>query len=416
VRFLKFSGKIGLEVNPVSIIKRNKQMIVHAELEKNQLALFEDGKLVEFYIERPMERERAGNIYKGRVVNVLPGMEAAFVDIGLEKNAFLHVDDLLPAHIEKKPTLKPPITDLVRVGQSILVQVKKEQSGNKGVRITTHFTIPGRWVVLLPNADYVAVSKKIEVEDERARLKQIGEQLRLPGEGLILRTVAEGVSAELLELDTSQLRMMWEEVIQKERKSIAPHELLYRDLAMIPRLIRDLFTEEVTEIVVDQPQMTEDIQWMLHQISPNYTDRVSLYMEDASIFITYPVRRELDKALERKITLPSGGNLIFDQTEALIVIDVNTGKFVGDQDLEKTVFTTNLEAAEEIARLLRLRDLSGIIIVDFIDMAKDENRRLVVEKLEACCAEDRTKTIIVGWTKLGLMEITRKKVRDSLML
>ncbi|WP_227013892.1 Rne/Rng family ribonuclease [Paenibacillus psychroresistens] len=400
----------------MSKIKRNKMMIVRDELQKKQLALLEDGKLIEFYMERPMERERAGNIYKGRVVNVLPGMEAAFVDIGLEKNAFLLVDDLLPAHLEKRPIVKPAITELLQVGQSILVQVKKEQSGSKGARITTHFTIPGRWVVLLPNADYVAVSKKIENEVERGRLKQIGEQLRLPGEGVILRTVADGVSAELLELDIRQLRVIWDETMQKQRESNAHHELLYRDLAMIPRLIRDLFTEEVSEIVVDQQQMAEEIKWLLHQISPSYTDRVILYTEEASIFTKYPVSRELERALERKITLPSGGNLILDQTEALLVIDVNTGKFVGDQDLERTVLTINLEAAEEISRLLRLRNLSGIIIVDFIDMTKDENRRLVVEKLEACCAEDRTKTIIVGWTKLGLMEITRKKVRDSLTL
>jgi ribonuclease G len=395
-------------------IKRKKQMIVQSKHGKNQLALLEDGKLVEFYVERPMDRERAGNIYRGRVVNVLPGMEAAFVDIGLEKNAFLHVEDLLPAHLEKKPKVKPLVSDMLSVGQSIIVQVKKEQNGSKGARITTHYTIPGRWIVLLPNADYVAVSKKIEAEAERARLKQIGEQLRLPGEGLIIRTVAEGVSVELLELDIRQMRMVWDEIVWNEKQSNTPHILLYRDLALIPRMIRDMFNEEETEIIVDQPQMAEDIQWMLQQLSPSYADRVSLYSEEASIFTAYSISHQLEKALERKIGLPSGGNLIIDQTEALIVIDVNTGKFVGDQDLEKTVVFTNLEAAEEVARLLRLRDLSGIIIVDFIDMTQEENRRLIINKLEECCAEDRTKTIIVGWTKLGLMEITRKKVRSTL--
>jgi ribonuclease G len=401
-------------VNPLRRLKRKKQMIVQTKHGKNQLALLEDGKLVEFYVERPMDRERAGNIYRGRVVNVLPGMEAAFVDIGLEKNAFLHVEDLLTAHLEKKPTVKPLVTDMLSVGQSIIAQVKKEQSGSKGAKITTHFTIPGRWIVLLPNADYVAVSKKIEAEAERARLKQIGEQLRLPGEGLIIRTVAEGVSADLLELDIRQMRMVWDEIVWKEKQSNTPHTLLYRDLALIPRMIRDMFNEEETEIIVDQPQMAEDIQWMLQQLSPSYADRVSLYSEAASIFTAYAISRELEKALDRKIGLPSGGNLIIDQTEALVVIDVNTGKFVGDQDLEKTVVFTNLEAAEEVARQLRLRDLSGIIIVDFIDMVQEENRRLIVKKLEECCAEDRTKTIIVGWTKLGLMEITRKKVRSTL--
>lgn len=395
-------------------LTRKKQMIVQSRLDKPQLALLEDGKLVEFYSERPMDRERAGNIYRGRIVNVLPGMEAAFVDIGLERNAFLHVDDLLPAHIEKKPAVKPAISDLVRVGQSILVQVKKEQAGNKGARITTHFTIPGRWVVLLPDADYVAVSKKIGIEAERERLKQIAEQLRLPGEGFILRTVAEGVPAELLELDIKQLRGVWEEALMKEKQTSSAHALVYRDLALIPRLIRDLFSEEIVEIIADEPQVVEDIHWLLDQISPAYADRVSLYKETVPIFTAFSVNQELERALVRKITLPSGGNLILDQTEALVVIDVNTGKFVGDQDLEKTVTATNLEAAEEIARLLRLRDLSGIIIVDFIDMIHEDNRRLVIQRLEACCAEDRMKTIIVGWTKLGLMEITRKKVRNSL--
>jgi ribonuclease G len=398
----------------VSILKRRKQIIVHSKHEKSQLALLEDGKLVEFYVERPMDRERAGNIYKGRVTNVLPGMEAAFVDIGLEKNAFLHVEDLLPANLEKKQAVKPSITEMLQVGQTIIVQVKKEQSGNKGARITTHFTIPGRWVVLLPNADYVAASKKIQEDTERIRLKQIGEQLRMPGEGLILRTVAEGVSAQLLELDIKQLRIMWDEALIKGKQSITPHELLFRDLEMIPRLIRDIFTEDVEEIIVNQPQMVEDIQWMLHQISPNYADRVRLYTKEVSVFAAYPINLELEKALERKIQLPSGGNLIIDRTEALTVIDVNTGKFVGDKDLEKTVVATNLEAAEEIARLLRLRNISGIIIIDFIDMTQEDNRRLIVEKLEKCCAADRTKTIIVGWTKLGLMELTRKKVRNTL--
>jgi ribonuclease G len=388
-------------------------MIVHSKLEKSQLALLEDGKLVEFYVERPMDRERAGNIYKGRVVNVLPGMEAAFVDIGLEKNAYLHIEDLLPAHLEKKPAVKPSVTEMLRVGQSIVVQVKKEQSGGKGARITTHFTIPGRWVVLLPNADYVAVSKKIQSDAERIKLKQIGEQLRLPGEGLIIRTVAEGETLESLEQDIIQLRNAWEEALYKEKQVITNHALLYQDLPMIPRLIRDLFTEDVEAIIVDEPQMAEEIQWMLYPLSPDYAGRVKVHTGTSSIFTDFQITAALHKAFERKIELPSGGNLILDQTEALIVIDVNTGKFVGDKDLESTVVATNLEAAAEIARQLRLRNLSGMIIVDFIDMMQEFNRRLIAEKLEECCAEDRTKTIVVGWTKLGLMEITRKKVRSN---
>jgi ribonuclease G len=413
VRFLNYSGKIGLEVISVRKLKRKKQMIVHSKLENSQLALLEDGKLVEFYVERPMNRERAGNIYRGRVVNVLPGMEAAFVDIGLEKNAYLHIEDLLPAHLEKKPAVKPSVSEMLRVGQSIVVQVKKEQSGGKGARVTTHFTIPGRWVVLLPNADYVAVSKKVQSDAERVRLKQIGEQLRLPGEGLIIRTVAEGETAASLEQDIIQLRNIWEEVLFKEKQVMTNHALIYRDVPMIPRLIRDLFTEEVEAVIVDDPQMADEIHWMLRQISPDYAERVRVHTGTSSIFADFQITGALHKAFERKIELPSGGNLIIDQTEALIVIDVNTGKFVGDKDLESTVVATNLEAAEEIARQLRLRNLSGIIIVDFIDMQQEANRRLIMEKLEECSTEDRTKTIVVGWTKLGLMEITRKKVRST---
>jgi ribonuclease G len=391
--------------------KPSKQIIVHYEQERCQLALLEDGKLVEFYVERPLERERAGNIYKGRVVNVLPGMEAAFVDIGLEKNAFLHMEDLLPAHLEKRSLVKTAISGLVRTGQHIMVQVKKEPYGSKGARITTHFTIPGRWIVLLPNADYVAVSKKIDDEEERIRLRSICEGLRLPEEGLIIRTVSQGESLAALENDLLQLRELWSDICLKEAQASTIPALLYRDLEMIPRLIRDIFTEEIAEIIVDNEQLAQEISWILNEISPQYTARVKLYKAAEAIFTVYPVAAELEKASRRKIELSNGGYLVLDRTEALIVIDVNTGKYVGDDDLEKTVFSTNMEAAREIAKLLRLLDLSGIIIIDFIDMLKDEHRRMVAEELERICANDRTKTNIVGWTKLGLMEVTRKKVR-----
>jgi ribonuclease G len=338
-------------------------------------------------------------------------MEAAFVDIGLEKNAFLHMEDLLPAHLEKRPLVKTAISGLVQIGQHIMVQVKKEPYGSKGARLTTHFTIPGRWIVLLPNADYVAVSKKIANEEERIRLKAIGEGLRLPEEGLIIRTVSQGESLAALENDLLQLRELWSDIRLKEAQASTIPALLYRDLEMIPRLIRDIFTEEITEIIVDNEQLAQEISRILNEISPRYTARVKLYKATEAIFTVYQVTAELEKASRHKIELSNGGYLVLDRTEALIVIDVNTGKFVGDEDLEKTVFSTNMEAAREIAKLLRLLDLSGIIIIDFIDMLKDEHRRMVAEELERICANDRTKTNIVGWTKLGLMEVTRKKVR-----
>jgi ribonuclease G len=293
------------------------------------------------------------------------------------------------------------------------VQVKKEPYGSKGARITTHFTIPGRWIVLLPNADYVAVSKKIANEEERLRLKRIGESLRLPEEGLIIRTVSEGETLAALEFDLLQLRRLWSDIQLKEAQASSIPALLYRDLEMIPRLIRDLFTEEITAIIVDNEQLAQEISWMLNEISPLFADRVQLHKDDTAVFTAYPVTAELEKAMRHRIELLNGGYLVLDRTEALIVIDVNTGKFVGHDDLEQTVFATNMEAAREIAKLLRLRDLSGIIIIDFIDMLQDEHRRLVAEELERRCAYDRTKTSIVGWTKLGLMELTRKKVRQS---
>jgi len=397
--------------------RRKKQLVIHYEAGRNQIALLEDGQLVEFYVERPVERERAGNIYMGRVVNVLPGMESAFVDIGLEKNAFLHLDDLLPAHSEHKLSrARPLIANLVREGQPILVQVKKEPYGSKGARVTTHFTIPGRWVVLLPEANYVAVSKKITSESERERLREIGEQLRLMEEGLIFRTVAEHAEMAALEQDLTYLRGIWHDIKHNaSKKMLTPPMLLYRDLEMIPRLLRDIFTDEMDEIIVDNEQLLEDIRFMLHKISPVFTERAWFFDQETPIFTAYPVLTVLEAAYRDKIGLPSGGYLVIDHTEALIVIDVNTGKFVGENELEQTVFETNLEAAQEIARLMRLRDLSGMIIIDFIDMHVEAHKRDIIQKLEELCAYDHTKTNIAGWTKLGLLELTRKKVRQSIV-
>lgn len=378
-----------------------------------QVALLEDRVLTEFYVEQPAQKQLVGSVYNGRVVNVLPGMQAAFVDIGLEKNAFLYVDDLLPAHLDQIPSVKPSITDLVRPGQELLVQVTKEPFGTKGARITTHFSLPGRWIVYMPNADYVGVSRKIGSEQERSRLKDIAERMRKPGEGLIIRTVAENESPEALERDFNVMRSDWNSVVRHAETSRAP-ALLYREPGVLDRVVRDAFTDLVDEFIIDDPIRGEMLVNRVREMSEELAGRIHIYKGRDHIHVAYRVREQLDRAMKRKVWLKSGGYLVLDRTEALTVIDVNTGKYTGTDDPETTVFTTNVEAADEIARLLRLRDIGGIVLIDFIDMTSSDHRAEVAERLEEAFRRDRTKTFAVGWTKLGLMEITRKKARESL--
>ncbi|WNQ12979.1 Rne/Rng family ribonuclease [Paenibacillus aurantius] len=390
-----------------------KQVIIHHANGTSKAALLEDGRLSEFYVEQTGEKERAGNLYKGRVVNVLPGMQSAFVDIGLEKNAFLYRDDLLPAHLEKQPADKPCIQELVRPGQELIVQVKKEPSGSKGARVTTHFTLPGRWIVYMPNADYTAVSRKIESNEEKLRLKQIGDELRSGGDGIILRTIAAGQPAESLGRDWERLHSVWEGVLQEASLQKAPC-LLFQDLALVPRLARDLFTDGIDELVVDDEELAEQIGRMVKDTAPKLARCVRVYRGEIPVFYSFPVAEELEKAFRRKIWLNNGAYLVMDQTEALTVIDVNTGRYTGGENLEQTVFETNMEAAREIVRLLRLRDIGGIIVVDFIDMKDENHRQAVRRQMEESARADRTKTLMIGWTKLGLFELTRKKNRQAL--
>ncbi|NGZ77516.1 Rne/Rng family ribonuclease [Saccharibacillus alkalitolerans] len=390
-----------------------KQLVVHHESEWTQTALLENGRLIEFAAERVCEHGTAGSFYKGRIVNVLPGMQAAFVDIGLKKNAFLYIDDMLPAHLDKQPKSKPSIEQLARRGQQLLVQVTKEPLGGKGARVTTHYSLPGRYIVFMPEADYVAVSKKVEPETERVRLKSLGEHLRRSGEGMILRTVAGGQDDATLGEDLARLRRQWESIRESAEKAEAPREL-YRDLDLAERMVRDVFDPGTDELIMDDALQREKVCAYLERMMPGVQPRVSMYREEAPLFDAYPVEHQLHRDFGRKIWLPGGGYLVWDQTEALTVVDVNTGKFTGTGDsLEKTVTQTNLEAAEEIARLLRLRDVGGIVIVDFIDMQEEGNRTRVLQCLEERLAKDRTQSHIVGWTKLGLLEMTRKKVRES---
>lgn len=388
-----------------------KRIIVHCEQEITQMALMEHGQLVEFTIENSQGRQLVGNLYKGRVVNVLPGMQAAFVDIGLKKNAFLYIDDVLHPHLEKQPKVKPSISQLLQAGQEIVVQVMKEPLGGKGARVTTHYSLPGRWLVYMPHADYIGVSKKIELDAERNRLKQIGDHVRLSGEGLILRTVAEGESKEAIESDIQLLRALWIQIEERAAAVSAPAQL-HQDLSIIERLVRDMFTPQTERVIIDDLVQKEEIASFLSRVLPDWANRVEVYKGSEPILTHYGVKEQLDRAFEHKVWLRNGGYLVVDYTEALTVIDVNTGKFIGSNTLEDTVYETNMQAAEEIARLLRLRDIGGIILIDFIDMDMERHRQDIWDKLELLMRSDRTKHLILGWTKLGLLEMTRKKVRD----
>lgn len=396
----------------------NKKLFIHALSREVKIALVEDGKLTEYFVERPPAQRVIGNIYKGKIENVLPGMQAAFVDIGQEKNAFLYVDEILPSKGFKKgesttgPTA-PSVQNLVHKGEELLVQVHKEGAGNKGPKVTTNISLPGRYLVYMPFGTHVGISRQIEEELERERLKEIGEELVQGTEGLIIRTVCEGVDEGELIRDLEQLRQLWKE-IQEQAEYCEPKDLVYHEADMIPRIVRDYMSPELTECCVNDPKYYQRLKQALKRL-PLLQNKVKLYSHAQDMFDYFGITPEIDKAIRRKVWLKSGGYIIFDQTEALTVIDVNTGKFVGKQNLEQTVLQTNIEAAQEIARQLRLRDIGGIIIIDFIDMAEAEHKQEVLTLLEEGVKRDRTKTTVVGLTTLGLVELTRKKIRQSLL-
>ncbi|WP_449603437.1 Rne/Rng family ribonuclease [Paenibacillus sp. Marseille-Q9583] len=389
-----------------------KQMIVHCTQHITRMALLENGRLVEYAAERDQQQGLVGSYYKGRVINVLPGMQAAFVDIGQKKNAFLYVDDVLHPHLERQPDVKPSIETLLQPGQDIVVQVRKEPSGGKGARVTTHYTLPGRWMVYMPFADYVGVSKKISRDAERSRLKGIGERLRMKEEGVIMRTVSQDEPYEAVEGDLSFLRAQWDNITRRAQTADAP-ALLHRDLSIVQRFIRDAFNPQRDQLIIDSPVAVKEAKAFLDDMAPDGYKPVSLYNGPESIFTAYGVQEQLHKSFSRKITLEGGATMIWDETEALTVIDVNTAQYIGGASLEETVTNTNLLAAEEIGRLIRLRDTGGIIIVDFIDMEEEIHRKMVTERLEKVICKDRTKTHILGWTRLGLLEMTRKKARHD---
>lgn len=392
----------------------DKKILVNCNNRATRVAILEAGKLVELYIERPLEHRIVGNLYKGIVANVLPGMQAAFVDIGLEKNAFLYVDDIYTDNGVRVPA-RTAIDKLLKVGEEIIVQVVKEPFGNKGARVTGQITLPGRYLVLVPGAEYVGVSRRIESVVEKERLRRKVAKMRPPEMGLIVRTVAEGAEEEALKQDLAFLMQLWHLVLNRFQQKTAP-AILYQDLALTCRIARDLFVEDFNCFLVDHEHEYEKVCEILDCFSPQpkLKQRVSLYREDEPIFERYGVEKELEKALQRQVWLKSGGYLVFDEAEALTVVDVNTGRYIGRRNLADTILRTNLEAAEEIARQIRLRDIGGIIIIDFIDMTIEDHRQKVLNKLNESIRQDRTKTYVLGLTSLGLVEMTRKKVRQDL--
>lgn len=397
----------------------SKEILADVDRDQIRIGVLEDRQLVEYYVEKTYDERVIGNIYKGKVANVLPGMQAAFVDIGLEKNAFLYVGDLNAYNLGSEDAdaienlRKTSIKDILRVGQEVSVQVVKEPIGTKGARVSANITLPGRYLVLMPTVDYIGISRRIENEEERQRLKSLAEAICPEHMGVIVRTVADGKGIEDLKADVEYLKRLWDNIKMKQKGGKAPR-LIYKDMDLLARIVRDIFTPEVNKFYVNTSYGYEKVLELASFISPSLKDRISLYMGQEDIFEYFNIESETERALERKVWLKSGGYIVIDHTEALTVIDVNTGKFVGSIDLEDTVVKTNVEAAREIAKQLRLRDIGGIIIIDFIDMNSQEHQKLVTDTLETELKKDRTKAHVLGITNLGLVEMTRKKVRQSL--
>lgn len=386
-----------------------KEMIVKHTEEETMVAVTEDQKLVEIYFERSKNQNIMGNIYKGKVENVLPGMQAAFVNVGEARNGFLYVNDAVPRKMDAQGNILPPdcsIDQVLRPGQEIMVQIMKEPVGSKGARITTHPTLPGRFLVLMPTVNYIGISRRIEDEEERKRLKELMELILGDKMGAIIRTSAAGISGEELEKEAKRLRRQWYRIQQKGMKSSAP-AMIHKDYTLLERMVRDVFVGEIDKIYADTVDTREKLREILDFFLPEAKEKVVIATRD--IMLVNDVETQLERALRNKVWLKCGGYLVIEQMEALTVIDVNTGKYVGERNLENTVFTTNVEAAEEIAKQLRLRNIGGIIIVDFIDMRDEADKAEIIHHLEQELKKDRIKTNILGLTQLGLLEMTRKK-------
>ena len=417
----------------------SSEIFINSNPREIRVALMENNQLVELFIEHKENKGIVGNIYKGRVTKVLPGMQVAFVDIGLEKAGFLYVGDIdlldlvdledvegnrLPMKDDKDPEnvdkpLRPasppyPIQDLLKEGQEIIVQVAKNPLGTKGARITTYISLPGRYLVYMPTVNHINISRRIEDESEKERLKNLIAEIGRPEGGYIVRTAAQGCQKPDFEPDFNFLHRLWENVKIKSEDSDA-FQVLYEDLNLISRSIRDLCGQEETRVVIDSQEDFQKCRDLCSIYLPHLVDKIEYHDSATPIFDHYGIEIEIDRALDRKVWLKSGGYISIDQTEALVAIDVNTGKFVGHSDPEETILKTNLEAVREVVYQLRLRNIGGIIIVDFIDMAEEESKEIVWNTLTQALKSDRSRTRILKISELGLAEMTRKRVRESLV-
>ncbi|MFC1607385.1 ribonuclease E/G [Candidatus Latescibacterota bacterium] len=426
------------------------EIIINAATHETRIAIFEDSKLVEIWVERPDNERMVGDIYKGKVNAVIPGIQAAFVDIGFEKSAFLHVSDVSGSSIDfaaqydlddeedddeetesddkapqkkssdrrrgKKKTEKkyPPIESIIKKNQEILVQVTKEPISMKGARVTSEISLAGRFLVLVPGGSKVGVSRKIDSWAERRRLKQVASKYKPKGFGLIIRTLAQGKGEDEVAADVKDLMNTYEKLMKKA-ESTKSQQLIWKEMGMTSGIIRDLLSEDVVRVVVDSEKDYDDIRNYLKTTSPQLMDRVSLYKEKDPIFDKYEVEQEIENIFSRKIWLKKGGFLVFDHTEALQVIDVNSGRYLGKSNQEETILQTNKDSAVEIARQLRLRDIGGIIVIDFIDMFSFDHRRIVEDVFVDALKDDRSKISISQISEFGLMEMTRQRVRPSLI-
>jgi ribonuclease G len=408
----------------------SNSLVVNTTSSETRVALVEDGIISEFHIERKRDRDVVGNIYKGKVQRVIKGLQAAFVDVAQEKAGFLHVSDFYDFSSDLKASndgddLWPPpsqgdnqddkqITEVLNDGDEILVQVDKEPIGSKGARLTGRISVPGRYVVFMPTVSHIGVSRRINSESERDRLRNLVNEIRPPGTGFIVRTVSEGVSKEKIKRDIDALVNMWENMLDKCQQVDAPY-LLYEEPDLLVRATRDLFTSDFDSLIVDDEKAYKRVKKFVDHFMPDFQGRIELYDDDDPVFDAYGIETEIDRALSREVELESGGTLIIDRTEALTTVDVNTGSFTGSKSHQDTILKTNMEAAEEVVYQVRLRNIGGIIIIDFIDMEDGSAQKKVYNKLEEELQKDRVTTNALSISEFGLVEMTRKRVRESLV-
>ncbi len=399
--------------------KLKRDIIINISEFETRLAILENSKLVELWVERPEAERRIGDIYKGMIKSVFPGMQAVFIDIGLEKNGFLHVSDLgIPpdlwdekAHHRRRKSHKK-IEEVLKKDQEILIQIIKEPLGTKGPRVSSQISLAGRYLVLVPGEDRLAVSRKIKDLNERKRLKRMVSEIKPPGFGVIIRTVAEGKDKKEFKSDVKMLTRLWQKIKKKADKKKAP-ALIHEDIGMISGVMRDTLSPQVNEVVVDSRSEYKKILSYIKSIAPAFRSRVKRYDRDIPIFDFYDIEPEIEKMLERKVWLKKGAYIVIDQTEAMVTIDVNTGRFVGKSNQPQTILKANLEAAKETARQIRLRDVGGLIIIDFIDMETKEDRKKVYDEFRAALRHDRSKSSILPISDFGLIEMTRERTKPS---